>query len=66
MVRNKQSGKPIPNATINVYEALEKQYPPLAHEEIEIFLSEHCGYHLSEINWMVMKGDVVFLNENDF
>ena len=35
-------------------------------EEIEIFLSEHCGYHLSEINWMVMKGDVVFLNENDF
>lgn len=31
MVRNKQSGKPIPNATINVYEALEKQYPPLAH-----------------------------------
>ena len=35
-------------------------------EEIEIFLSEHCGYHLSEINWMVMKGDVLFLNENDF
>ena len=31
MVRNKQSGKPIPNATINVYEALEKQFPPLAH-----------------------------------
>ena len=35
-------------------------------EEIEIFLSGHCGYHLSEINWMVMKGDVLFLNENDF
>lgn len=35
-------------------------------EEIEIFLSVHCGYHLSEINWMVMKGDVLFLNENDF
>lgn len=31
MVRDKQSGKPVPHAIINVYEALAKQYPPLAH-----------------------------------
>ena len=24
--------------------------------EIEIFLSGHCGYHLSEINWMAPIG----------
>ena len=35
-------------------------------EEIEIFLSGDCGYDVSEINWMVMKGDVVFLKEKDF
>ncbi|MCS2390444.1 hypothetical protein NXV57_27935 [Bacteroides thetaiotaomicron] len=35
-------------------------------EEIEIFLSGHCGYHLSEINWMVMKGDVLFFERERF
>ena len=27
---------------------------------------EMCIRDRSEINWMVMKGDVLFLNENDF
>ena len=35
-------------------------------EKIEDFLSSHCGYHLSEINWMELKGEVLFLSESDF
>lgn len=35
-------------------------------EEIEEFLNKHCGYHLSEINWMILKGEVLFLDESDF
>ena len=31
MIRDKKSGQPIPNATIRIYQATEKQYPPLAH-----------------------------------
>lgn len=37
-----------------------------ATEGIEDFLSRHCGYHLSEINWMELKGEVLFLSESDF